>query len=139
MLKLPIILPIAPSRYWLLAQYLLLAGLAMLGYWIGEWLALLAVILLGGGLSWRAYVRQPYGLLYLTSAASVIRARWQPLGDQPEQSDPALREEYHVRCDYLGPWLIGLYVGNQRVWLWPDSAPSVHLREVRKLFHRAGR
>lgn len=51
----------------------------------------------------------------------------------------ALSEEHQVRCDYLGPWLIGLYVGKQRIWLWPDSAPAEHLREVRRLFHRPGR
>lgn len=141
MLKLPIILLIAPSRYWLLAQYSLLIGLAMLGHWAAGGLAVLAVMLLVGGLSWRAYMRQPSGLLCLTSTASVIYAHWQPLGGQSQQvkSMPTLSEQHQVRCDYLGPWLIGLYVGSQRVWLWPDSASPEHLREVRKLFHRAGR
>lgn len=141
MLKPPITLLIAPSRYWLLAQCSLLIGLAMLGYWVAGGLAVIVVILLVGSVSWRAYMRQPSGLLYLTATASVIYAHWQPKGGQSQQvkSEPALSEQHHVRCDYLGPWLIGLYVGSQRVWLWPDSASPKQLREVRKLFHRAGR
>lgn len=141
MLKLPIILPIAPSRYWLLAQCTLLIGLALVGYWVLGGLIVVTLMLLVGGVSWRAYIRQPSGLLCLTSTASVIYAQWQPLGDQSQQvkSEPTLSEQHHVRCDYVGPWLIGLYVGSQRVWLWPDSASPEYLREVRKLFHHAGR
>jgi len=113
----------------------------MMGYWVAGGLVALVVMLLVGGLSWRAYRRKPTGLLCLTSTASVIYAHWQPLGgqSQPVKREPTLSEQHQVRCDYLGPWLIGLYVGSQRVWLWPDSASPQQLREVRKLFHRAGR
>lgn len=141
MLKPPIILPIAPSRYWLLAQCLLLVGIVTLSYLVGGKLSAVPMIVLGGALIWRAYLRQPKGVLSLTSTASLFYGRWLPR--DPQSGENALDiqggEEYHVRCDYLGPWLIGLYVGKQRIWLWPDSGSSLDLREVRKLLHRPGR
>lgn len=138
MLKPLIILPIVPSRYWLLTQCSLFVGLATLGYWVGGVLTFLAVAVLGGGHGWRAYLRQPKKQLYITSSASLLHARWlQERGQQGHALE--LSNEYQLRCDYLGPWLIGLYVGKQRLWLWPDSAPSESLREVRKWFHRPGR
>ncbi|TVP44211.1 MAG: hypothetical protein EA345_15930 [Halomonas sp.] len=99
------------------------------------------MVVFGGALSWRAYLRQPQGELYFTSTASQFHARWRLKGGQhgSAKSDAVLSDEYPVRCDYLGPWLIGLYIGKQRVWLWPDSSPSNNLREVRKLLHRPGR
>lgn len=144
MLKPPIILPIAPSRQWQLIQCCLFIGIAALGYWVGGKPAAVAMMMLGGVLGWRAHLRQPKGVLSLTSTALLFRGRWLLSGDQrPAQGalmlNDALIAEYQVRCDYLGPWLIGLYVGKQRVWLWPDSAPAESLREVRKLFHRPGR
>ncbi|NVF15683.1 hypothetical protein HUO07_16080 [Halomonas sp. QX-1] len=79
----------------------------------------------------------------MISTASLFYGRWLPCEQRPAENGQPLNDlknkEYPVRCDYLGPWLIGLYVGKQRVWLWPDSAPSEQLREVRKLFHRPGR
>ncbi|HSP32228.1 MAG TPA: hypothetical protein VLO13_09535, partial [Halomonas sp.] len=73
---------------------------------------------MGSALTWRAYVRQPSGELYLTSTASLFHGRWVlPADQQPAESGPTLSEEYQVHCDYLGPWLIGLYIGKQRVWL----------------------
>ncbi|BBI62866.1 hypothetical protein [Vreelandella sulfidaeris] len=152
MLKPPIILPIVPSRLWQLTQCCLFMVIAMLGYWVGGKLAALALIVLGVALGWRAYLYQPEGLLSLTSTASVFHGRWlltrnrKSVGSGPmlseevgEKLNEELGEEHQVRCDYLGPWLIGLYIGKQRVWLWPDSAPSESLREVRQLFHRPGR
>ena len=142
MLKPPIILPIVPSKYWLLAQCALLIGIVALSYWVGGKLAAVAMLVLGGGLGWRGSLRQPNGVLSLTSTAPQVQGRWlrEP---QPEKAaltrNEALGDTDRVRCDYLGPWLIGLYVGKQRVWLWPDSAPQQSLREARKLFHRPGR
>lgn len=143
MLKAPIILPIVPSKYWLLGQGCLWVGIAALSYWVGGRLALITVAVVGSGIVWRAYAREPKGVLYLTAAPPLFHGRWL-LGDrQPGKGDlmrdEALSEAHQVRCDYLGPWLIGLYVGKQRVWLWPDSAPAESLREVRRLFHHPGR
>lgn len=141
MLKPLIILPIVPSNYWLSAQCCLFTGLAALGYWVGGALALMLVSTLGAIVLWRAYTQAPKGVLSLSSTASSCYGRWL-LPFDPEQSAdsrPSLGGEYQVRCDYLGPWLIGLYVGKQRIWLWPDSAPPERLREVRRLFHRPGR
>ena len=129
MLKPPIILPIVPSRQWRLTQCCLLIGIAGLSYWVGGKPAGMAVAVVGGALVWRGYQRQPTGVLSLISTASLFYGRWLPCEQRPAENG----------CDYLGPWLIGLYVGKQRVWLWPDSAPSEQLREVRKLFHRPGR
>jgi len=132
----------------------------VLSYWVLGLLAWLALLALGGAFGWRVFTRQFKGVLYLTSAASQFHGRWLLPGEQPPvRVEPvkigpvkpvkidsravlpsdALSEEHQVRCDYLGPWLIGLYVGKQRIWLWPDSAPAEHLREVRRLFHRPGR
>lgn len=147
MLKPLIILPIVPSSYWLLAQCALFVGLAVLSYWVLGLLAWLALLALGGVFGWRVFTRQFKGVLYLTSTASQFHGRWllpgeqQPVRVESEAVLPSdmLSEEHQVRCDYLGPWLIGLYVGKQRIWLWPDSAPAEHLREVRQLFHHPGR
>jgi toxin CptA len=142
MLKPPIILPIVPSKLWQLTQCLLLIGIAALSYWVGGNPAGATVIVLGGAYAWRIYQGQSKRVLSLTSTGSLFHGRW--LSSVQRPAEPAwpmntpLSEAYEVRCDYLGPWLIGLYVGKQRVWLWPDSAPSAHLREVRKLFHRPG-
>ena len=140
MLRPPIILPIVPSKYWLLVQTILLLGLAMLSYWLAGALALLATMTLGGLLGWRAYRCQPCGELHILVAVLPYEARWVLSKEQPSEGRvAALNAAHQVRCDYLGPWLIGLYVGKQRVWLWPDSAPMESLREVRALFHRPGR
>lgn len=141
MLKPPITLPIAPSSYWLSAQCCFFIGVAALSYWAGGALVLMLVSALGGIALWRAYTQAPKGLLCLSSTGASCHGRWLLPFDpeQPMNSRPSLGDEYQVRCDYLGPWLIGLYVGKQRIWLWPDSAPPERLREVRRLFHRPGR
>jgi toxin CptA len=144
MLKPPITLSIVPSRQWQLTQCCLFIGIAALSYWVAGKPAVVAMMALGGALGWRAYLRQPKGVLSLTSTASQFHGRWlQPGDQQPAERaltlSEALSEEHQVRCDYLGPWLIGLYVGKQRVWLWPDSAPAESLREVRTLLHPPGR
>lgn len=131
MLKPPIILPIVPSRLWLLTQGCLFVAVAVLSYWVGGELCLLVALIVGGVLGWRAHSRQPRGVLSLSVNGSLMHGRWC-------SDSHAAGAELDVRCDYLGPWLIGLYVGQQRVWLWPDSAPAGRLREVRKSFHRPG-
>ncbi|CEP35546.1 MULTISPECIES: hypothetical protein [Halomonadaceae] len=142
MLKPPIILPIVPSKYWLLAQCGLLIGVVVLSYWVGGKLAAGAMVVLGAAFGWRGYLRQPKGVLSLTSMGSHFQGRWLRDSQSAEAGltqHEVQGEAHQVHCDYLGPWLIGLYVGKQRVWLWPDSAPQKSLRETRKLFHRPGR
>jgi len=114
----------------------------VLSYWVGGMPSAVALVVIGGALVWRDYLRQPKGVLSLTSTGSLFHGRWLHSNQRLVKRDPLLNkpqeEEHQVRCDYLGPWVIGLYVGSQRVWLWPDSVPEGQLREVRKLFHRPG-
>ncbi len=143
MLKPPIILPIVPSKYWLLSQSGLWAGIVVISYWVGGGPLAMAMVVLGAALGWHGYLRQPRGMLSLTTTIPEVQGRWLRKASSAErvlaQQSEELGDEKQVRCDYLGPWLIGLYVGKQRVWLWPDSAPQQRLREVRRLFHRPGR
>jgi len=123
-------------------QCCLLLAIVVLSYWVGGKLSAAAMMVIGVALIWRDFLRQPKGVIALTATASLFHGRWLHIDQRIDKSDSALNgpqgEEYQVHCDYLGPWLIGLYVGKQRVWLWPDSAPKGRLREVRKLFHRPG-
>lgn len=81
---------------------------------------------------WHQYQAQPSGDLQLVKSGAQLSGRWL-LGNGE------LGEERPVRCDYIGPWLLGLHLGPQRVWLWPDSLPAHSHRELRRLCHRAGR
>ncbi|WP_386078699.1 hypothetical protein ACFIOZ_13795 [Vreelandella sp. F11] len=143
MLKPPIILPIVPSKYWLLSQSGLWAGIVVTSYWVGGGSLAMAMFVLGAALGWHGYLRQSKGTLSLISAIPEVQGRWLREAPSAEgalaQQSEEWGDENQVHCDYLGPWLIGLYVGKQRVWLWPDSAPQQSLREVRRLFHRPGR
>lgn len=64
--------------------------------------------------------------LWVEHTASALQGRW--LQRNGELSPPCL-----LRCTYLGPKLIGLNVGGQKVWLWSDSAPYSDQRELRRL------
>ncbi|MGP8290107.1 protein YgfX [Vreelandella zhanjiangensis] len=137
MQKTPITLPIAPSKVAALLQFGLALGLCSLCYWVlsgwglGLWISS-GVTLLAGFLLWRAYYAQASGVLYLAKRDDHLYGHWQqPYGE--------LSDELVVRCDYLGPWLIGLWVGPERLWLWPDSLPRHSHRMLRRLCHRAGR
>ncbi|WP_163559138.1 protein YgfX [Halomonas sp. NO4] len=37
-----------------------------------------------------------------------------------------------LRCHYLGSWLIGLRLGRESLWLWPDSSERESLRQLRR-------
>ncbi|WP_246009154.1 hypothetical protein [Vreelandella nanhaiensis] len=132
MQKTPIILPIALSKYASLLQAGLALGLCLLsfcvlGSWVGSGVSIVAALLL-----WRSIYAQPKGVLYLTNADNAMIGRWRlPYGE--------LGDEQLVRCDYLGPWLVGIWVGPQRLWLWPDSLPRDSHRLLRRLCLRAGR
>lgn len=39
-------------------------------------------------------------------------------------------------CDYLGPWLIGLKLDGQRLWVWPDSSDAASRRLLRRALVR---
>ena len=64
--------------------------------------------------------------LWVEYTSSALKGRWL-------QSNGELSFPYTIRCTYLGPNLIGLNVGGQTVWLWPDSAPYSAQRELRLL------
>ncbi|MCO7246159.1 hypothetical protein [Halomonas sp. Mc5H-6] len=132
MLKAPIILPIARSRLWVGLHSTLLLGLALMCQAIVGWLMAAAVVLVGGGCLWRSTHCLPHGTLYLLPRAQGPLGRWLlPQGE--------LDASLAVSCDYLTPWLVGLKVGQQRIWLWPDSVPREAHRAVRRLFHSPGR
>ncbi|WP_306462162.1 protein YgfX [Onishia niordana] len=36
-------------------------------------------------------------------------------------------------CEYLGPWLVGLRLAKEPLWLWPDSLSKEEGRALRRL------
>ncbi|EGP20272.1 hypothetical protein [Halomonas sp. TD01] len=89
--------------------------------------ALVAILLLS-----REYRYQPAGELRVIKSGYQLSAQWL-------SGDGELENEQPVKADYVGPWLIGLHVGPQRLWLWPDSLPAHSQRALRRLCHRPGR
>ena len=132
MLKPPITLLIARSK---LAGGLcgaLVLGLAILAGWaIGHWLGGLTLSI-GMALVYCSYSAQPCGALQLTKNGSQIEGCWLLATGEAGAT-------LGVSCDYLGPWLVGLRMGSQRLWLWPDSLPGDSQRALRRCFHRPGR
>lgn len=127
-----IILPIVRSRLWIGLHGGLLMGLALMCLTTLGWPVAAVVTLVGGGCLSRSVKGLPRGTLYLLPRAEDPLGRWLlPQGE--------LDESLAVSCDYLTPWLVGLKVGHQRVWLWPDSVPREAHRAVRRLFHSPGR
>ncbi|WP_089707069.1 hypothetical protein [Vreelandella arcis] len=100
---------------------------AIVGWYAG------VLVILGGSVGlWCSVKHLRCGTLYLLPRAEEPLGRWLlPQGD--------LDEALAVRCDYLTPWLVGLQVGRQRIWLWPDSVPPDAHRAVRRVFHSPGR
>lgn len=132
MQKIPITLLIARSKIQCAFHAFLAFGLCAVTAWlIGPWIALLAaviaILLLG-----REYRYQPMGELRVSKSGNRLSAQW--LSEEGE-----LESEQPVNADYVGPWLIGLHVGPQRLWLWPDSLPAHSQRSLRRLCHRPGR
>lgn len=64
--------------------------------------------------------------LWIEHTPDALQGRWL-------QSNGELSYPYALRCIYLGANLIGLKIGGQTVWLWPDSAPYSAQRELRLL------
>lgn len=131
--KTPITLSIARSKWALAAPGALLVALALLtGYVLGVILGV-ALLLLGGVALLIRFRRQPKGQLGLRrDAQAEVWAWWLT-------ADGVARNEVLLRCDYLGPWLIGLKRGRERLWLWPDSLDGESQRCLRRLFHPPGR
>lgn len=125
--KAPIALGIVPSRLSLLLHVVLaalVAGMALLlaPLWLGVPLlvAILAVTL-------HALRGRPSGALRaLPLADDGLRWEWCDPGDTAWRS-------VTLRCDYLGPWLIGLRLDARRLWLWPDSSSAASLWQLRRL------
>lgn len=89
------------------------------------WWGLLAAGLLAGVLATLAPRRCHGQLRGITRAAGGVDWWWR------EGPDRAWRP-VGLRCDYLGPWLIGLRVEGRRLWLWPDSSDAASLRQLRR-------
>ena len=122
----PITITIATSRLSLLAQGLPALGVVgWLSLYAPWWAALAAAVLMGAVLV-DAARRRPSGTLRLQArdqAAPLLA--WRHDGAEHWQQVP-------LRCDYLGPWLIGLRLPGRRLWLWPDSGDVESLRRLRK-------
>lgn len=138
MQKPSIALSIAPSD-WQRASHGVLfgAGIVITGACLGAVAAGLGC-LIGGVWLWRERANAPRGTLDISIMQAGIQGRFRlPHDPATHESMPATWVP--LRCDYLGPWLIGLRLGNRRLWLWPDSAPVEARRRVRRLFHHPGR
>lgn len=131
MLKPPITLPIARSKYQCACHVALAAGLVGVASLIVPLWAVAGCSLLLLFLVFYQYQNQPSGDLQLMQNSTQLSGRWLLVSGE-------LGAERPVRCDYIGPWLVGLYIGPQRLWLWPDSLPAHSHRALRRLCHRPG-
>ena len=132
MQKLPITLHIARSNLQCAFHASLAFGLCVVVAWlVSLWIAVPAAIA-AALLLCRQYRDQPAGALVVVKSGDQLSAQWLSPGGE-------LGSEQPVKADYVGPWLIGLYVGPQRLWLWPDSVPAYSQRALRRLCHRPGR
>ena len=124
--RVPTACRIGPSRLALLAHLLPATAVPGLLFFVlspAPWLALLLLLL---AVALRAVRRSPRGELRAEADPSGgVRWRWCAAGDR--EARPV-----SLRCDYLGPWLIGLRLDGRRLWIWPDSCtPQAH-RELRR-------
>ncbi|MGY4878342.1 hypothetical protein ACLUEY_10710 [Vreelandella aquamarina] len=133
MLKPPITLSIVPSKWQFWCHFCLyISGLFLVVWqfaWRPEWMLMLVPALIFSWQSIRRYqtVFCPRTVtLWVEHTPDALQGRWL-------QSNGELSYPYALRCTYLGPNLIGLNVGGQKIWLWPDSAPDSAQRELRLL------
>ncbi|MYL23894.1 hypothetical protein [Vreelandella massiliensis] len=122
----PIILPIGPSNGKRACDTALCAGGIALAAWQLELaaalsLGLLAIVFCG----WRWHPPASR-TLWVEERAGVIQSHW--VYDSGDVGHTQM-----LRCDYLGPRLMRLNVGGERLWLWPDSAPYDAQRKLRRL------
>ncbi|WP_136246901.1 hypothetical protein [Halomonas borealis] len=125
----PITITIVTSRLALLAQGLAALGVVVvLARHAPGWATLLAAGLLVAVVA-DAARRRPQGVLRCEPREGAAPlATWRGEVGMAWQDMP-------LRCDYLGPWLIGLRLAERRLWLWPDSADPEALRQLRKVLH----
>ncbi len=110
-------------------------------------LALLPPLVVGGGTLVLLALHAPPGIAALAALSFVVAFGWQarrrpggrlrfvPIGEGGEWEWAEPRGEWRrvgLRCDYLGPWLIGLRLGRRRFWVWPDSAGADARRRLRR-------
>lgn len=122
----PIALRIVPSRLALLVHLLLaLAVIGLVLWYSPARIALLAITSLAGVLVWGVR-RRVRGELRGSPRGSEGASWWWREGATVPWRPVTLR------CDYLGPWLIGLHLDGRRLWLWPDSSDPASLRAFRR-------
>lgn len=125
MLKQPVTISIAPSRLVLTASALLALATALLCVCYGPpWLAVAAVVALCA-VVWREWRKAGFWQLRWVPGSE---GGWQRRAGRDGQWQPV-----ELRCDYLGPWLIGLRIAGRRHWLWPDSASFDERRALRRV------
>ncbi|MFM9271149.1 hypothetical protein ACJ7V3_12915 [Halomonas elongata] len=103
----------------------------VLGWWAPAWLAVVGALAVIGVLVHVAQ-RAPRGELRFTPRDDAS-PHWSWRDGRHD-----MWRDVDLRCDYLGPWLIGLRVGRRRLWLWPDSADPARLRELRRTLLSSG-
>ncbi|GEK74328.1 MULTISPECIES: hypothetical protein [Halomonas] len=110
----------------MLAQGLMALGVVgWLGTFVTWWAALPAAALMAAVLIDVARQRLRGALRLQPREGAAPLLAWRPAGSEVWQQVP-------LRCDYLGPWLIGLRLPGRRLWLWPDSGNAESLRRLRK-------
>lgn len=122
----PTTITIATSRVALAAQGLLAVAAAGLVIAVAApWAAALAVLLLVGTMASLARCPRSGELRLTPTAGGETGVAWRDHGGDAWRP-------VSLRCDYLGPWLIGLRVEGRRLWLWPDSCDGDALRRLRR-------
>ncbi len=117
---------IVPSRLYLLVHVLLaLAVVGVVWRYAALTLSVAATLVLVAVLVRVAY-RRP---------RCQLRAALQPSGEffwSWRETEGKAWQPITLRCDYLGPWLIGLRVNGRRLWIWPDSCSACARWELRR-------
>ena len=122
----PTTITIATSRVALAAHGLLAVAAAGLVVAVAaSWAGALAVLLMAGMMALLARHRRSGQLRLTPTAAGETSAAWRDHGSEAWRP-------VSLRCDYLGPWLIGLRLEGRRLWLWPDSSDAESLRRLRR-------
>lgn len=119
-------LPIGPSDWQRACDASLGLGGVLLALWQLEPVIALGVASAAVSLCVWRWERPAPRTLHVIEHAGRIQGQW--YGDT-ERATPVRA----LRCDYLGPCLMGINVGGERLWLWPDSAPREAQRELRRL------
>ena len=122
----PITITIATSRVAFAAHALLAIAVAgLVSVAALPWAGIAAACLMAGAMVAVARRRRTGQLRLATAGSGETSAAWR---DHPDEAWRPVA----LRCDYLGPWLIGLRVEGRRLWLWPDSADGEALRRLRR-------